>query len=461
MKRILSKWLATAVLVAILSLLVFFRWQIATVKIFDADEMNHLHAAWLMANGALPYRDFYVGYPPTFYLLLTPFTFFLPPSDFLPVLLRQVFFFIFLLTLLLFYKLARLALSREFSLIAMILLTTSVFFIEKGVEIRVDLLVILLWLLSAYLLITKHPRFFWAGLSSGLMASLTQKSIYGVAAVGFLALFVCWKSTTNKVLPRRTVSFIKTFSRFLLAAAIVPFGLLLYAANNDLIRYLPDYLVRYPLLLASNYQWDHPWYHLGFINNFTSYTYFYYFYKGSLLWLRVTQIVWVAAILFTSFWVLKHLIKIRSLTAQRVKFLFVLTPGLFFSVAYLLTISMKIPQYWLIPTPFVVLSLAFGLSELASLSKYLKRALLIAIILGFLPLTTELQRAWDGDIKNKNNFRQLSDISAVLNFTKPTFLIVATNGYKIQTCTRIIVTLQSDRPAMMDSWIVRHRIDFP
>ena len=41
-------------------------------RFFDLDEFQHLHMAWLMAQGLVPYVDFYEHHTPLLHLLLMP-----------------------------------------------------------------------------------------------------------------------------------------------------------------------------------------------------------------------------------------------------------------------------------------------------------------------------------------------------------------------------------------------------
>lgn len=420
MIKVLKDWWPTAFLGFILFALLVLRWHIATVKIFDPDELVHLHTAWLMSHGSLPYRDFFTAYPPTFYLLLSPLVTLFPSSDFLPVAVRQIFFFIFLGSMFLFYRLIKGVVGREFSLLFMILVASSIFFVERGVEIRPDFLVIFLWLLSAFWLSGKKKKYFLAGAAAGLMATLTQKSVFMLAAAVVLAKLTAWVEASSGKPKERWPKFFGSLLRFGGGLAVFPLAVFLYIWQNNLLGYLPDFLVKYPLLIGKGYQWDHPWYHLGFVADFTDYNYFYYFYKGSLYWLRSSQFIWIAAVLLSVFWIARNILARKAADGSRTFFLFFLGSGLFFSSAYLLTIPMKLPQYWLIPAPFVMLSLVFGLYELTKLNKYLRPLIFLVSGLGLAVLTVELWTVWPKDLKTNNNFRQRANIAAVLAWTKPT-----------------------------------------
>ena len=66
MKRETLLWIAGGALLA--AALVWHAWHSA----FDHDEIQHLHAAWLVGQGAIPFRDFLEQHHPTFWYLLAP-----------------------------------------------------------------------------------------------------------------------------------------------------------------------------------------------------------------------------------------------------------------------------------------------------------------------------------------------------------------------------------------------------
>src|SRR4051812_10153867 len=41
-------------------------------RALDLDEYEHAHAAWSVARGLVPYRDFFEHHPPAFYVLFAP-----------------------------------------------------------------------------------------------------------------------------------------------------------------------------------------------------------------------------------------------------------------------------------------------------------------------------------------------------------------------------------------------------
>ena len=41
-----------------------FRWSLLHTRTFDPDEFQHLHAAWVIHQGALPFRDYFEHHMP-------------------------------------------------------------------------------------------------------------------------------------------------------------------------------------------------------------------------------------------------------------------------------------------------------------------------------------------------------------------------------------------------------------
>ena len=69
---------SSAVFAALLGLAAVVRVGVVLNRSLDADESQHLHAAWLVGQGQVPFRDFWEHHLPLFYYLLAPLTRCLP-----------------------------------------------------------------------------------------------------------------------------------------------------------------------------------------------------------------------------------------------------------------------------------------------------------------------------------------------------------------------------------------------
>ena len=58
---------------ALLGLSFVWRLWLLRAREFDPDEFEHLHGAWLIAQGFLPYRDYFEHHTPWYWFLLAPF----------------------------------------------------------------------------------------------------------------------------------------------------------------------------------------------------------------------------------------------------------------------------------------------------------------------------------------------------------------------------------------------------
>jgi hypothetical protein len=163
-------------------LLLYNRW-------FDDDEYEHLHYAWMVMNGYLPYRDFFENHPPGLWYLLAPLAWLFDES---PVYLFAGRMAMFLLTVticFMVYKLASTGPTRAAPLFAILLLNVELTFATKTLEVRPDHVVILAWLLGAWLLIGSpeaipHRTYGASGLSVGIGLLFSPKALFAIAALG-------------------------------------------------------------------------------------------------------------------------------------------------------------------------------------------------------------------------------------------------------------------------------------
>lgn len=66
-----ERWISRAALALILLALAMRLPLLVNWRLVD-DEVEHLHAAWAIAQGQVPYRDFFQNHTPLLYYLLAP-----------------------------------------------------------------------------------------------------------------------------------------------------------------------------------------------------------------------------------------------------------------------------------------------------------------------------------------------------------------------------------------------------
>jgi hypothetical protein len=158
----------------------------------DPDELEHLHAAWCVAHGQVPYRDFFEHHGPALYYLLIPlFKLGIPDLSVLWV-GRLAMWCCGVATLGLTGELARRWAGRRTELYAMFLLAWSSIFHGKGIELRPDVPAMLLLMLAVvpFTYATgggSWRRFLSVGFLAGLAMLFTQKSVVPAAAFAVAA----------------------------------------------------------------------------------------------------------------------------------------------------------------------------------------------------------------------------------------------------------------------------------
>ncbi len=185
----------------------------------DPDESQHLHAAWLVGSGRVPYRDFWENHTPLFYYLLAPLTWSLADRPAVYAAGRAIMAVLAIPTLVLVYRLARRLGSREAAL-AVLLLAVQSRFAEYTTQVRPDVPALIAWLATLLALVRwredGRSRWLWVtGFLLGVYAALTPKAVYG--AVGVAVLLFVARRGERRPLPRSLSALTS-----LLAAASVP-----------------------------------------------------------------------------------------------------------------------------------------------------------------------------------------------------------------------------------------------
>ena len=146
---------------------------ILRLKAFSIDEMQYAHAAWLVAHGSVPYRDFFEVHFPLLYLALAPLSRLLPGAPW-----NQLLGFREAMAVAL--AVSVLAVQRWGSWLAVGILLTLAPFVQFAVEIRPDAVACAGFLLALALTVKAGGRrnaSSWAGLAAGLAVFGTQKIV--------------------------------------------------------------------------------------------------------------------------------------------------------------------------------------------------------------------------------------------------------------------------------------------
>jgi hypothetical protein len=176
---------------------------LAFVREFDPDELEHLHGAWLISKGMLPYRDYFEHHTPGLHFLLAPVSWALQPETdpgraFAMIFLSRGLMWLFT-GVILFLTIRLGAALRDYrvGLVAAVLLLNVIMFSEKALEIRPDLLSVTFWLASLLSLLpllrearpTARTRWVWAGALLGAGVMCTQKLLFVLPGVSATLLW--------------------------------------------------------------------------------------------------------------------------------------------------------------------------------------------------------------------------------------------------------------------------------
>jgi hypothetical protein len=187
----------TTVIRAIIGIGIFLgmllHFWLAINRYFDPDEFAHFHWAYLFTLGLKPYKDFFIYHIPFFQFFLLPF-FILPHTAETFLFVRILMFVILgitqLVSALIVKKLIKseLAFYLTFFLILIFPLMT-----DKSIEIRPDVLMILLFMIPLYLSFSfstwKRKHAVIAGLSLGTSIMIFPKIMFAFPALLVLFLF--------------------------------------------------------------------------------------------------------------------------------------------------------------------------------------------------------------------------------------------------------------------------------
>jgi 4-amino-4-deoxy-L-arabinose transferase-like glycosyltransferase len=158
----------------------------------DPDELEHLHAAYCVSRGQVPYREFFEHHGPAQYYVVLPLFALCGPQLSVLWLGRLAMWCCSLAALFLTRQLARRWAGDRAGLLAMALLAWTTVFHAKGIELRPDVPAMLLLILAVgqFTYATgggSWRRFLFVGLLAGMAMLFTQKSLVPAAGITLAA----------------------------------------------------------------------------------------------------------------------------------------------------------------------------------------------------------------------------------------------------------------------------------
>lgn len=171
----------------------------------DPDELEHLHAAYCVHLGQVPYRDFFEHHAPALYYFVQPL-FWWRGNDLSVLWYGRLLMWACSCGTLVFAALAaRRIAGKTAGLLAPTLLAWTSIFFAKGIELRPDvpatlLLTAVLWISTQERADSGREHWLFAGFLLGAATLFTQKAIVPAAgiAVGMLFHFAVTRETTSR-----------------------------------------------------------------------------------------------------------------------------------------------------------------------------------------------------------------------------------------------------------------------
>jgi len=209
------------------------KWQLVSSKALDDDELQHVHFAWCLTQGLIPYRDFWDNHPPTLHYLLAQVIHRIGPGPQIFLTGRRLMFGLGIITFIATFLLGRRAFDTATALAAVVWLSCCQAFIVKTVEIRPDvvlvgMIVVAVWLATVAITTRRVGRRVLLGaLAGGALGLGFTFSTKAIIPLG--VMLSAWPVTAW--LQRQNESRIKTGAMFLaqilgfLAIACVWLGL--------------------------------------------------------------------------------------------------------------------------------------------------------------------------------------------------------------------------------------------
>ena len=231
---------------------IYFLFLTALNKYFNKDEIEHIHSAWYIVQGFVPFRDFFQHHNPLFWYLLAPVLAITGDQPGLLIFFRMVMFISALgIAAAAAWIAVKLTSRLEAGLYCFILLLSLVMFGEKAIEIRPDVPMTLFCTISAYFFIryfdSKKARdIILSGIFAAAAFLFLQKAVFLYAALSLFIIVMAMKKQLG----------IKTILVFFLCLFTGLALNFLYAASQGALY--DYYLCSYLLNVSKLYSFS-PW----------------------------------------------------------------------------------------------------------------------------------------------------------------------------------------------------------
>jgi len=198
-------------------------------RFFDHDELEAIHTSWKMLQGEKIYVDFLQHHHPLLYYLLIPVIGKLGENIQTIITIRLLIFVMLLLILFVSYLLAKNIFNREIGIISLLLLSTTVIFVLKAIEIRPNVPETFFALSSIFFLFFYFKKrgllyLVLSAFSLGIAFLFFQLALFLIIFIGCFLLFDVYK----RLAPFRDL--LLYFSVFLLV--LLPYGIYLFYTNS-------------------------------------------------------------------------------------------------------------------------------------------------------------------------------------------------------------------------------------
>lgn len=199
-----------ALLTGLLVLLVALFLATACFQDFDYDEFEHIHTAWLISQGQIPYSDFYQNHHPLLWGLLWPLIAIVGETSSVLFPARGLMVVFSLLSAFWIGRIASdVSRSREMGLLAAVLLLSVTWFQSKSSEIRPDVPQIFFALVSVryylrYLTCHEIRPLIFSGIFWAISFLFLQKSVFLLAGFGLVTL---WFLNTKRMPWKHAIGF--------------------------------------------------------------------------------------------------------------------------------------------------------------------------------------------------------------------------------------------------------------